>query len=92
VPNFEHGDQAAAGIHNLSRAMRRQALLDILLHLAFGAQREETQLLATIAWLDRIEGKPGATTAHGMPGDLSALNDADLEHELRLHAARIQEK
>ena len=40
---------------------------------------------------NRVEGKPVAMTVHITTGDLSALSDADLDHELRLHAARIRE-
>lgn len=76
----------------LGRSQRRQALLDMLFDLARTAQSEEVQLAAIVAWLNRFEGKPVAMTARGMVGDPSALNDADLDHELRLHAAHIQEK
>lgn len=89
---FTIGNQAAAGGHNLSRSQKRQALLDMLFDLALTASSEEVQLAANVAWLNRVEGKPVAMTAHAIAGGLSALNDADLDHELRLHAARIQEK
>ncbi len=89
---FPPGNRAAACGHNLNRSQRRQALLDNLFDLALTASSEEVQLAANVAWLNRVEGKPVAMTAHGMALDLPALNDADLDHELRLHAARIQEK
>ena len=89
---FTAGNRAAACGHDMGRSQRRQALLDMLFDLARTAQSEEVQLAAIVAWLNRFEGKPIAMTARGMVGDPSALNDADLDHELRLHAAHIQEK
>lgn len=90
---FTAGNLAAAGGHNLSRSMKRQALLDGLFDLAFTAERQEVQVSACVAWLNRVEGKPVAmTTAHVSAADLSTLNDADLERELRLYAAHFQGK
>ena len=89
---FAAGNQAAAVGHNLSRSQRRQALLDMLADLAFTADSDEVRVAAIVAWLNRFEGKPVAMTAHATTGDLSALSDADLDHELRLHAMRLQEK
>lgn len=87
---FTDGNQVAARGHNLSRAMKRQALLDTLFDLARTFPSQEVRVAAIVAWLNRVEGRPVAMTAHASAADLSALNDADLEHELRLHAARIQ--
>lgn len=58
APVFTPGNQQAAGPHDMARDRRRQRLMAELEHLAFTAEREETQLAATIAWLDRYEGKP----------------------------------
>lgn len=41
-----------------SQAERAELLKDHLFSLALGAQRQETQLAAAVACLDRIEGKP----------------------------------
>ncbi len=40
------------------QAERAEELKDHLYHLALKAERQETQLAATVACLDRIEGKP----------------------------------
>lgn len=92
APPFTAGNRAAAGRHNMDRSQRRQALLDALFDLARTAESDEVRVAATVAWLNRVEGKPVAMTAHITTGDLSALSDADLDYEVRLHAARIQEK
>lgn len=87
---FTCGNQAAGCGHNLSRSQKRQHLLDALFELAFSGGSQELQVSASIAWLNRVEGKLVAMTVRGSPADLSTLDDTDLEHELRLHAARIQ--
>ncbi len=48
-------NDAAVKAHQVERA---EALTDHLFALAMNADRQETQLAATIACLDRIEGKP----------------------------------
>ena len=45
-------------LHDGAKEARLSALKANLLHLAFNAEREETQLLATNAALDREMGKP----------------------------------
>lgn len=87
---FVPSNCAAIGEHDFSRSARRQELLDKLFVLARTADDDATRVSAAVAWLNRYEGKPVAMTAHASAADLSALNDAELEHELRLHAARIQ--
>ncbi len=89
---FAEGNRVAGCGHNMSRSQRRQALLDRLFDLALTAGSEELQLSATVAWLNRVEGRPVAMAAQASAADLSVLNDAELEHELGLHAARIPEK
>lgn len=78
APAFEQGNQRALGPHDMGRARRRQRLMDELAHLAFNAKSEEVQLFASIAWLDRYEGKPIARSITVAPGDLSSLDDAAL--------------
>ncbi|MBS7811202.1 hypothetical protein [Roseococcus pinisoli] len=51
-----------------SREERVQALKDHLLNLAMGAEREETQLSATVALLNREEGMPVARNEVSAPG------------------------
>lgn len=61
---FTPGNRVAACGHNMSRSQRRQALLDTLFDLARTADSEEVQLAAIVAWLNHVEGKPAAMTAH----------------------------
>lgn len=67
---FTAGNQAAACGHNLNRSQRRQTLLDMLADLAFTADSDEVRLAATVAWLNRVEGKPVAITAQSGSADL----------------------
>ncbi len=60
APDFDRGNGAAVGGHNLSRSMKRQNLLDALFELAIVAESQEVQVSAAVAWLNRVEGKPGA--------------------------------
>lgn len=78
APAFEQGNQRALGPHDMSRAQQRQRLMDDLEHLSFTAEREETQLAAAVAWLDRFEGKPVARLVTTGSDALTALDDAAL--------------
>lgn len=89
---FTDGNRAAAGGHNFSRSEKRQQLLDDPFVLAFTAERKEVQVSAAIVWLDRFEGCPVAMAGQASAPDPSALDDAELEHELRLHAVQIRAK
>lgn len=86
------GNRVAGYGHNLSRSQKRQHLLDALFDLALTGASQELQVSAAVAWLNRYEGRPVAMTVHASAADLSTLDDADLEHELRLHAADTQAK
>ncbi len=59
-------------------AARTEALLDHLFHLSLKAQREETQLAASVAYLNRVEGMPVARTLNTNVSDPSLLSDAEL--------------
>lgn len=68
----------------MSRNQRRQILLNTLLDLTFTADSEEVQLATTMMWLIRVKGKPVVISVRA--------SVADPDHELRLAAARAQEK
>lgn len=76
APVFNPGNQQAAGPHDMARDRRRQRLMAELEHLAFTAEREETQLAATIAWLDRYEGKPVARVINVGFSNAADIDDA----------------
>ena len=62
-----------------ARAQQRiEALKDHLFSLATGAQREETQLAAAVAYLNREQGMPIARTVTATVADPNSLTDADL--------------
>ncbi len=62
----------------MSRTRRHQRLMDEMFYLAFTAERDEAQLSAAVAWLDRHEGKPVARSIAASSAALAALNDAAL--------------
>lgn len=76
---FAPGNQVAGCGHNLSRSQKRQALLDKLYDLARHGSSDELRLSATIAWLNRVEGRPVATAATMRSDALETLDDAQLE-------------
>lgn len=78
APIFKTGNRKAVGPHDMSGHRRRQELLDKLEMLAFTADSEEVQLTASVAWLNRVEGKPITRTVNIELGDASALDDAAL--------------
>jgi len=58
---FEPGNQVAAGPHDMhSTEEKAERLRRHIYKLAESAEREETQLAASIAWLNRVEGMPVA--------------------------------
>ena len=57
-PPFQPGNKAAAGTHDMSDMEKAAKLRAHLYTLATTAQREETQVSATIAFLNRVEGTP----------------------------------
>ena len=59
-------------------AARAEALLDHLFHLSLKAQREETQLAASVAYLNRVEGMPVARNINQTVGDASQMTDDEL--------------
>lgn len=59
-------------------AARVEALKDHLFGLATGAERQETQLAAAVAYLNRVEGMPIARTVTATVADPNSLTDADL--------------
>ncbi len=88
APAFKPANRAAAGLHDKSRSARRQELLDTLFDLAFTAERQEVQVSAAVAWLNRVEGKPSAKAVHVQTDDLSALDDDALDLELQTYRRR----
>lgn len=69
-----------------AREERLTMLRDRLWQLAFTAEREETQLAATNAYLDREEGKAIARSVTTAVDDVSQLTDLELTAEI----ARLQ--
>ncbi len=59
-------------------AQRVEALKDHLFGLATKAERQETQLAAAVAYLNRVEGMPIARTVTATVADPNSLTDADL--------------
>lgn len=57
-----------AALIQAAREERLAALKEHLLELAINADRQETQLAATTAYLDREEGKPVQRNEHSAPG------------------------
>ena len=80
APQFEPGNQSAVGHAgpNLSGIEKAQALKDHLYKLATRAEREETQVRAAEAWLNRHEGSPVARTVNYNSTDVTALDDRAL--------------
>lgn len=76
------GDAIRAMAHDpevkASAAERVETLKDHLFHLAKNAQREETQLAATVAFINRVEGTPIARTVTATVTDPNSLTDAEL--------------
>jgi hypothetical protein len=64
------------------REDRLALLRDHIWNLALTAQREETQLAAATAYLDREEGKPIARTVTATVDDVSQLSDLELAAEI----------
>lgn len=86
------GKRVARDEERASRAATADELRAHLSHLAFHAEREETQLSAAVALLNRIEGLPVARNVNLAVDDLSRLTDAELEAEiarLNCRAGRI---
>ena len=80
APQFEPGNQSSVGRPNpsLSGIEKAQALKDHLYKLATEAEREETQVRAAEAWLNRHEGSPVARTVNYNSTDVTALDDRAL--------------
>ena len=78
-PPFTLGNQASAVERDYSRRDKAQALKDHLYRLATEAEKEETQVRAAEAWLNRIEGTPVQRNINVSADDLSALDDAALD-------------
>lgn len=71
-----------------ARAQQRiEALKDHLYGLATGADRQETQLAAAVAYLNRVEGMPIARTVTATVADPNSLTDADLADIIRRGSA-----
>ncbi len=73
---FAPGNQAAASSRRGAEAA--QALKDHLFDLARNAERQETQVTAAVAWLNRHEGTPIARNINLTPDDVSVLDDGTL--------------
>lgn len=70
-------------------AARADELMDNLYRLATKAEREETQVSATTAWMNRVQGMPIARNVNVNADDLSALDDAALEQRRADVAAKL---
>jgi hypothetical protein len=68
-------------------AKRNAELKDHLYDLALHAEKQETQLAAANAWLNRDEGQPVARSINATVDDLSKLTDAELDAKLRAELA-----
>lgn len=75
---FGHGNTVSAVQRDMSGAEKAWLLKEHLYMLATTAAREETQISAAVAWLDRHEGKPIARNVNMTPGDVSLLDDGTL--------------
>lgn len=60
------------------QAERVEAVREHLYGLALGAERQETQLAASVAYLNRVEGAPVQRAVVANVMDPSKLTDADL--------------
>lgn len=60
------------------QAERAEQVREHLFGLALGAERQETQLAASVAYLNRIEGTPLQRAVVANVADPSKLTDADL--------------
>lgn len=84
APRFRKGvtSEAQAMRHDpevkATAAERVETLKDHLYKLATTAQREETQLAATVAYINRVEGTPIARTVTSTVADPSKMTDAEL--------------
>lgn len=72
---FKPANQAAVNRRGSEAA---QALKDHLFDLARNAERQETQVTAAVAWLNRHEGTPIARNINLTPDDVSVLDDGTL--------------
>lgn len=89
---FEAGNTIAVGhghptatVHEQNQARdaeRAQALKDHLFTLATSAERQDTQVRAAEAWLNRQEGMPVARNVNLNLNEVSRLTDADLDAEI----------
>lgn len=61
-----------------SKEERGELVREHLFSLALGAARQETQVAAAIAYLNRTEGMPVSRNLNANVGDPSQLSDADL--------------
>jgi hypothetical protein len=83
-PPFADSQEAAAiqALHTPERAKSKEeraaALLEHLERLAVTAERENDQIAATVAALNRLEGMPIARTVTAHVLDPNSLSDADL--------------
>lgn len=79
-PGDPEGIQAMSNDADVKAEAARRAdeLRDHLYHLALNAERQETQLAASVAFLNRAEGMPVARHLTANVADPSQLSDADL--------------
>ncbi len=77
------GNFSLAGEERRARDERHAELMkERMFTLALGAEREETQLSASVAYLNRLEGTPLTRTLNASIDDLSSLSDDDLRAEI----------
>lgn len=70
------------------KAARLDAVKNKIFDLAMNADRQETQLSAAVAFLNREEGTPIARSITVQTDDLASLSDADLAERLA-HLERV---
>lgn len=81
---FEEGNRVAVGRSepNEEKARRIQALKDHLYSLATTAEKQEVQVRAAEAWLNREIGTPVATNVTLNVDDIESVSTEDLRREL----------
>ena len=81
-PGPGRGHVSSAGEDRRARdAARSEVAQETLFSLVIGADRQETQLAAAVALLNRIDGMPIARNLNANVDDLSRLSDAELQAE-----------
>jgi len=98
VPSFADAPKAGPGSGHVSiagedrrarREMRAEKMEDRLYELGEGADRQETQLSAAVAYLNQVRGMPLARSVNVNSNDFSQLSDAELDAEITRLARKL---